>query len=97
VAKEKPARPSPQPAANAAPPPGLLRRLSVALKWLFASRIRGAIVCGALVLGIIGLAIGLTLALRTETQPAYVRQLAQAFGEFDKGNRTKSRRGSLAD
>jgi tetratricopeptide (TPR) repeat protein len=92
VAKEKPARPSPQPAANAAPPPGLLRRLSVALKWLFASRIRGAIVCGALVLGIIGLAIGLTLALRTETQPAYVRQLAQAFGEFDKGNRTKARR-----
>src|SRR5205823_5093636 len=27
-----------------------------------------------------------------ESQPAYVRQLAQAFAEFDKGNRTKARR-----
>src|SRR5262245_48997219 len=68
------------------------RRLAGFPAWLRANPLRGAIALCGLAMALIGLGVGLALILRPAAQPSYVRQLAQAFGEFDKGNRETSRR-----
>jgi tetratricopeptide (TPR) repeat protein len=99
VAKEKQAgnRPpaaSPKPtAASPEPPPsgGRLRWLASFSGWLRANPVRGALALAALAVAFIGFIVGLTLTLRPAARPAYIRQLAHAFGELDKGNRGTAR------
>ena len=66
-----------------------MRRGLGLLSWAFAKPLRGTLVGGGLALAIIGVGVAITLVLSGEAQPAYVRQLAQAFAEFDKGNRAR--------
>ena len=91
MAKEK--QPDKQPAAEAtAPPPrGILRRLAELPGWLRAHPVRGTIALSGLAVAFIGLSVGLALMFRPAVRPSYVHQLALAFAEFDKGNRTMSR------
>jgi tetratricopeptide (TPR) repeat protein len=90
VSKAKPASKQ-QPAAAAAPAKGhWLRRLAGIPGWLWANPLRGSLSVAGVV-GLIGLAVGVTLALRPAARPTYVQQLAQAFAELEKGNRAPAR------
>jgi TolA-binding protein len=90
VAHEK--QPDKIAAATQQPPArGWLRRLTGFPVWFKANRLRGSLAIAALAVAFIGLAIGLTLIFQPAARPTYVRQLAQAFGEYDKGNRAAAR------
>ena len=91
MAKEKPASRQTAAAAPQAPPGGILRRLASFPGWLKANRLRGGIAVGGLSVAVIGLAVGLTLVLGRAVGPTYVRQLALALAELDKGNYAASR------
>jgi tetratricopeptide (TPR) repeat protein len=100
VAKEKPARRQPEASAQEPPATGtLLRRLTSLLPrlkglpgWLRANPVRGSLALGGSSIAIIGLVLALTLVLRPAARPTYIRQLAQAFSAFEKGNRVTARR-----
>jgi len=92
VAKERPTSSRPQPPSPEAPPAGgRLRWLAGFPAWLRTHPVRGWSAIAALAVAFIGLAVGVTLMLRPTARPAYIRQLAHAFAESDKGNRASAR------
>ena len=76
---------------SAACPGRWLQRLKGFPAWLRANRLRGSLAIAALTVGLIGLLVGLTLTFHPAARPTYIRQLAQAFAEYDKGNRAGAR------
>jgi tetratricopeptide (TPR) repeat protein len=92
VAKDQQANKRPQAAAPQAPlTRGWLRRILSLAAWLRANRLRGWLAIAAAAVAVIGLVAALTLAARPAARPAYIRQLAQAFAEDAKGNRSAAR------
>ena len=89
MAKQKP--PTGEPAAAKPRWGGLKERLAAGVAWIRASRLRtiGALTAAGAIIGIIAVT---ALILRPAPRPTYIRQLADAFGELERGNSAKARR-----
>jgi len=80
-----------QAAGGEAPRGGLVRRMLGLPGWLRANPVRSSLVMGGVV-AIIGAATGLTLAFWPAGEPAYVRQLGQAFASYEAGDYAEARK-----